>query len=149
MKMQDTASKFEQEANAMIKRLSVALNFPQFTLANSLDVSWGLIQGGVSVLPDSSLITFCKTNASALPVIYTSIGTNFGESKTTDAFKSLQQLIIYFHGTVFNCFYSITDPLGSAQYNKKFNLVTTFWNIIFNLGFMYTNGKFLYTFAVT
>lgn len=149
MKLQDTSSKLEQAANAMIYRLSVALNFPAFTVADVFDVSWGLIQGGVSVLPDSSLITYCKTNASALPATYTSIGTNFGESKTTDALKSVQQLIIYFHGTVFNCFYSVTDPVGSAQYNKKFSLLTTFWNVIFNLGYMYTNGKFFYTFATT
>lgn len=82
-----------------------------------------------------------------MPEAFTGIGTNFAESKTTDGLKSLQQLIIYFHGTVFNCFYSVVDPVGSAQYNKKFTILTTFWNIIFNLGYMYTNGKYLYQFA--
>jgi hypothetical protein len=41
----------------------------------------------------------------------------------------------------------VTDPVGSAQYNKKFGIMTTFWNIIFNLGYMYTNGKFMYFFV--
>jgi hypothetical protein len=41
----------------------------------------------------------------------------------------------------------VTDPVGSAQYNKKWGWSTLFWNILFNMGYMYTNGKFIYTFV--
>jgi hypothetical protein len=49
-------------------------------------------------------------------------------------------------GSIFNCFYTITDPVQAAQYNKKFSLSVIGWNILFNLGYMYTNTKFIYEF---
>jgi putative flippase GtrA len=50
------------------------------------------------------------------------------------------------HGSVFNCFYTITDPVQAAQYNKSFSISVILWNVLFNLGYMYTNTKFIYEF---
>lgn len=49
--------------------------------------------------------------------------------------------------SVFNCFYTVTDPVSAAQYNKKFSLTVIGWNVLFNLGFMYTNTKYIYEFV--
>ncbi len=45
------------------------------------------------------------------------------------------------HGIIFNCFYTVTDPVEAASYNRKFEPKVILWNIIFNLGYMYTNVK--------
>ena len=50
------------------------------------------------------------------------------------------------HGTLFNCFYTVINPVAAAQYNKAFTWMTIVWNILFNLGFMYTNAKNIVTF---
>jgi len=50
---------------------------------------------------------------------------------------------------LFNCFYTITNPVEAAQYNRKFTPSVLLWNILFNLGYIYTNIKntimFFYT----
>jgi hypothetical protein len=66
-------------------------NLPPFKGIDAWKLIWGFIQGGVSVLPDSSLITFCKTNASSIPDTYKGIVNNFNEvGRTTDALKGVQ-----------------------------------------------------------
>ena len=46
-----------------------------------------------------------------------------------------------FASIVFNCYYTVTNPVEAAQYNRKFNVFVILWNILFNLGYMYTDGK--------
>jgi hypothetical protein len=35
----------------------------------------------------------------------------------------------------------VTNPVEAAQYNRKFTPSVILWNILFNLGFIYTNIK--------
>jgi hypothetical protein len=42
---------------------------------------------------------------------------------------------------LFNCFYTLTNPVEAAQYNRKFTPSVILWNILFNLGFIYTSIK--------
>ncbi len=43
--------------------------------------------------------------------------------------------------SIFFCFYTFTDTGNAALYKKPFNIITILWNILFNLGFLYTNIK--------
>ena len=103
----------------------------------------------MNVLPDTSLIYYCKTNVTAIQPEIVKIGEQFTAGTIVDALKAVQQTIQYIHGTIFNCFYSVTDPVEAAQYNKDFTIVTVIWNLLFNMGYMYTNSKYIINFIFT
>jgi len=42
---------------------------------------------------------------------------------------------------LFNCFYTVRNPVKAAQYNREFTTGVIAWNVLFNLGFMYTDVK--------
>jgi len=42
---------------------------------------------------------------------------------------------------LFNCFYTVKNPVEAAEYNRKFTPSVLLWNILFNLGYIYTNFK--------
>ena len=49
-------------------------------------------------------------------------------------------------GIVFNCYYSVTDPTAMSSTNG-YGLNIIGWNILYNLGYMYTDGKGVYAAA--
>lgn len=57
------------------------------------------------------------------------------------------------YAITFNCYYTVTNPVVAAQYNRQFTLSVILWNILFNLGYMYTDVKdaiqFFYTVVST
>jgi hypothetical protein len=53
--------------------------------------------------------------------------------------KAIQELTQHIDGTIYNCYFTASDPIAAAQYNKKFTIATVGWNVLFNMGFMYTN----------
>ena len=68
--------------------------------------------------------------------------------------KDAQTMLKLLRGTIFNCYYTVTDPVSAAQYNKSFSIEVILWNILFNVGYMYTDSKklinfFYYDSAVT
>jgi hypothetical protein len=67
--------------------------------------------------------------------------TNFQEKKYDETAKSIAAFLRSGNSILFNCFYTITNPVEAAQYNRKFTPVVILWNILFNLGFIYTNVK--------
>ena len=92
------------------------------------------------------MIAFCKGNATQIYPKAIEIGTNFYALEITDGVKSIQAFTKVTYGSIFNCFYTVTNPVQAAQYNKNFTYATILWNILFNLGYMYTNGKSILTF---
>ena len=42
---------------------------------------------------------------------------------------------------LFNCYYTVRSPVQAAQYNREFTPMVIVWNMLFNLGFMYTDVK--------
>ena len=50
---------------------------------------------------------------------------------------------------MFNCFYTVRDPVGAAEYNRDFTPMVIAWNILFNLGFIYTDIKNVVVFFYT
>lgn len=98
-------------------------------------------------MPTDSMIAYCKNNATDISTQYVYIVEKFSDSTTIlDGLKGIQALIRDLHGSLFNCYYTITNPVQAAQYNKEFTLLVIGWNILFNLGYMYTNIKMIYTF---
>ena len=55
--------------------------------------------------------------------------------------KGLQSILRMLQSSVFNCFYSARDPIRATQYNKTISIFVILWNILFNLGYLYTNVK--------
>lgn len=96
------------------------------------------------------MISYCYHNSSTG---YTEIDTMVvAFSSVTDfttfitAMGEVQKLIRLGQGSFYNCYYTITNPVEAAQYNKKFSLTVILFNILFNLGYMYTASKFLITY---
>ena len=100
-----------------------------------------VLDGSVGVFPTHSMITYCNTNASGIFDEVIGLTEYIQKNKWNDAAKSAKFLLKHFHSTVFYCFYTVTDTGKAAQYQKPFNLVTISWNILFNLGYIYTNIK--------
>ena len=87
------------------------------------------------------MITYCNTNASGVYKEFNLASKNLKALKLNDAAKSIKLLLKHFSSSVFFCYYTITDTGRAAQYEKPFNLVTILWNLIFNLGYIYTDVK--------
>lgn len=123
---------------------------PTWATGDQWNIAWGVVEGGVSVLPTDSMIAYCKNNATDISTQITYIGTKFTTTGGfIDGLKGIQALIKDLHGSLFNCYYTVTNPVQAAQYNKDFTFYVIGWNILFNLGYMYTNIKMIYTFLST
>lgn len=61
--------------------------------------------------------------------------------KWKEAAESLAKELRYSHNTIFFCFYTFTDTKNAAKYQKPFNVITILWNILFNMGHIYTRVK--------
>ena len=64
--------------------------------------------------------------------------------KTMNEIKILLKMT---SSSVFNCFFSVSEPLIAVNYNKGFDFKIFVWNILYNIGFMYTNVKNLRKFV--
>lgn len=93
------------------------------------------------MLPTYSMINFCYTNSTTIDDNYNAILTNFDAGIYDETAKSIAAMLRSGNSIVFNCFYSITNPVEAAQYNREFTPSVILWNILFNLGFIYTNVK--------
>lgn len=99
------------------------------------------------------MIAYCYHNSTTGYAEIDTVGTSF--AAITDfttfiaAMTEVQKLIRLGQGSFFNCYYTITNPVEAAQYNKTFSLTVILFNILFNLGYMYTAGKNLYTYYST
>jgi hypothetical protein len=47
------------------------------------------------------------------------------------------------NGAVYNCFFSFTTPAEAAGYTTSLSWSMVAWNLLFNLGFMYTDIRYL------
>ena len=59
------------------------------------------------------------------------------------------KLTDYLDGTVYNCFFSVTEPGVAAGYSEDLTIITVLWNVLYNLGYMYTDGKNLYNYILS
>jgi hypothetical protein len=47
----------------------------------------------------------------------------------------------YINGFSKNCYITYSDPIRATMYFKPFTFTLVLWNILFNLGFLYTAGR--------
>jgi hypothetical protein len=50
----------------------------------------------------------------------------------------------YSSGATFNCFYSVKDPTALTQSGYGFGADIIVWNVLYNMGYMYSDGKKVY-----
>jgi hypothetical protein len=98
----------------------------------------GIGNGVINVLPSGSFIKFCRDNVTSAYTGYTSLVSNWGTS-TTLVLTNYAKLLNGFGEATFNCFYSVTDPTNAADNPSGINYIG--WNILYNLGYMYTDVK--------
>jgi len=53
--------------------------------------------------------------------------------------RSTETMFDIFYGTVFNCYYSVWTVINPTTYNEVFGGSKILMNILFGLGFMYTD----------
>ncbi|CDW87218.1 UNKNOWN [Stylonychia lemnae] len=108
---------------------------------SALQIGAGLINGMINVLPTKSFLRYCRDNVTAVQTNYKTMVTKF---KTTNddaaGLSSLSLLMQNVPGIAFNCYYSIVDPTNSGT-TEQFSLVNIGWNILYNLGYMYSDIK--------
>lgn len=97
--------------------------------------------GGVGVLPKYSMISQCQTNVSAVPNTISQITTQYAAKDYHSMLTAVRDLTQRIDGAIFNCYFTFTSPVIAADYANGFSLSLLFWNILFNLGFMYTAVK--------
>ena len=52
----------------------------------------------------------------------------------------------YVDASTYNCYYTVAHPLQATMYYKTFSFTLVLWNILFNLGFLYTDGRYILLF---
>ena len=111
------------------------------TNGNVVNLLNGAVKGGVGVLPTDSMIAFCQKNASQIKAQTKLISTSWTDKKYADSASSTRTFLRMSNAILFNCFYTVMNPVGAAQYNREFTPMVIVWNMLFNLGFMYTDVK--------
>jgi hypothetical protein len=93
------------------------------------------------------MITYCEANATniyddsmtfydSIVAIIDNTVTSTRLTTATDAFATVTDDI---NGAVYNCFFSFTTPAVAAGYTTSLSVSLVMWNLLFNLGFMYTD----------
>jgi hypothetical protein len=74
----------------------------------------GAVEGGVNVLPTYSMISFCYTNSTIIEENYNMIITNFQAKRYDETANSIAAFLRSGNNILFNCFYTITNPVEAA-----------------------------------
>ena len=60
--------------------------------------------------------------------------------------RAVKRMTYYVDACAFNCYFTVTEPLKATMYYKPFSFTLVLWNILFNLGFLYTAGRYIFLF---
>ena len=104
-----------------------------------MNVIYGVAAGAVNVLPSTSLMSYCNSNVTLLYPTSVTMYQKFVALDFKNGLLYFKKLTKYMSNSLFNCYYSVKDPTTSSGYKKTFSFMTVMWNILFNLGFMYTD----------
>lgn len=107
-----------------------------------------MLTGAIGVLPSSSFLKLCETNITATETAYTAMTTAFTQATPdyTEGLNQLQKILSGQAGITFSCFYSVRDPAGiGANEDLIFGPKLIAWNVLYNLGYMYTDGTTINT----
>jgi hypothetical protein len=133
-----------------MQSLSVAHDFINYnlrkvglgTFSSYLDyllLGVGVVEGMIDVLPTNSLLAFCKNNVTLAQSTYYLITNNATKSDYLNTIKSTETMFDVFYGIMFNCYYSAWTAINPATYSTVFGGQTILMNILYGLGFMYTD----------
>ena len=88
---------------------------------------------------------YCKTNTTSIQPTVATIYDTFTDSWTAIkvGVRAVRNLTLYADACFYNCYYTATEPLRATMYYKPFSLTLVLWNILFNLGFLYTAGRYI------
>ncbi len=91
------------------------------------------------MLPANSFPKYCRGNLTELSEYADELSENFDDKETEDGLTSLQKVLKFSAGVTFNCFYTVKDPTNFNNQGKDLSRTTILFNILYNLGFMYTD----------
>lgn len=153
---------FEQVQNVLlaIRQIVMAATWDSDVEWDTLGFFKGVYVGATQNLPKGTMIERCTSNGYDLflnfvnPLIFIGASTptnkpwtdsfymKFVSSDVNDWIKGLagiQGIIRNVGEMVFNCFYTVQDPVKASNFNKELNIFTILWNLLFNLGTIYTS----------
>lgn len=114
------------------------------TFNSYMDYVWlgvGIVEGMIDVLPSNSLLAYCKNNVTLSHTTYTLITNNLTKSDITNTVKSAETMFDVGYGIIFNCYYSVWTAINPDTYSSVFGGDVILKNILYGLGFMYTDVK--------
>ena len=101
----------------------------------------GVIEGMIDVLPANSLLAFCKNNVTLSYDTYNLIANNFTKSDMLNTLRSTETMFDVANSVIFNCYYSAWSAVDPNTYNSVFGGTTILMNILYGIGFMYTDVR--------
>lgn len=120
---------------------------------DSIQAVYSFVNGSMSVFPRYSMATYCRTNTT---LIYPTVFSIYSKAinltswdNYSDVAVNTSKLLKLIHGTVYNCYYLGTEPRMATWYdreNKTLSVELVLWNIVFNLGYLYTDAKNIFLF---
>ena len=64
---------------------------------------------------------------------------NYTKSDTLNTIKSAETMFDIAYGVMFNCYYSVWTAVNPASYKEVFGGTKILMNVLYGLGFMYTD----------
>ncbi len=100
----------------------------------------------MQVFPATSMVSFCNGNATGIQPKLVNYEANIVNDNLEGAMSELKDSIKLLQGSIFNCFYTVFDPITAANIRKDFDLNVLLWNVLFNFGYFYSDLKDLFVF---
>ena len=93
------------------------------------------------------MVSFCNGNVTSISPRILDYKKEMNNNNLDNALLVLKDVIRFYQGSFFNCFYTIFDPLGATKIRRDYDINVFLWNILFNFGSFYTDFKNLYLFV--
>ena len=104
-----------------------------------LNIGLGGVEGAIDVLPKDNILSFCKNNITISPDHVNYITANYTSFDLLNLMKSGEAITDVGSSIIFNCYYSVFSIIDPVTYSNLFTNNAIVFNLLFNLGFMYTD----------
>ena len=116
-------------------------------LSSFYDLFKGIVSGAIDVLPEESFLGYCKGNSTKIDTSLKALKDEFKDGDYEDGLTYFQKVLYYGSGITFNCYYSVKDPSANSGTDNGFGPTILMWNVLYNLGYMYSDGKAIYDYS--
>ena len=133
-----------ESINKQIKKVGLEFTFTSYE--DYLYLAYGVMEGAINVLPTDNILAFCKNNATLVMPEYNKYVYNI--TVVPDTLKVLYTIdnsADLFSSLFFNCYYSAFSVVDPKTYSNLFVGGTIVFNLLYNLGYMYTDVSALIT----